>query len=1491
VAQSDVDLVIRGTDQASDVFKEVAEATAKLSKQLDSASNSAAESDPKVQQARQAYDDLKQSLEKLSIAGKVVNDFKIAEQTLDSAAQSANAATTKYQQLVDAQKSVQAAMARFNAAFANSSEEAERLNASLQRLRDTKNNLETTDRKNIQSLNEQKQKLAEQIAEQDRLNRQYEEANRIRSDAQATFGSLSNAVDQSSAAIERQKDVIGSLGDEQKFVNDQIKATSTQIKSAEKAFDSMSVTVEKTTAKIQESESKIGELGDEFTQLDQKISRASQEQDEARVDFEQLSIAVAEAKTELDEYRQSVGRSRTNEQKAQIAALESAYKELKSELTEASKAYFNKSKEIDKLVTKQKKLPAVIEAERSKLVQLRSERDSQNASITQNIQLQDSLKNTLKQLNVALAKNQSELKEQEAALKQMEAAHAGLRTELKNSEQFFKGASAGVVDLNKALEKNESQIKETEQKLAGLVAELKAYGNSLDDLDGAENKRVQALKAIEDAIERTSTELKDQKSLNKDLERSLQSLTKEYEQYSRKIGRAKNAETEALASLQRSREALKAKEQAVAALGADVNKLSNYEAELAAEVRKTSGELGRAAANTKKASQAAREYAAEANRAAAADKKWGDSQRTALSLMQRIHGQVLSLAAAYVGVYEGINLVTTSLQTYIDKQAAVARISTILSDNTAQVGRELEYVKRVSDELKLPLDALRDNYSKLFVAMKQQGQSGDEIRTVFEGVNTAARAMNLSVDDVEGTFRAITQIFGKGKVMAEELTQQLGDRFPAAIPLMAKAVGVGTAELFKMMEQGKITSDYMVKFAEVLKKEYTPGLDVALDSWQALTTELRNAAIILKEQMGEKLAKALEEPVKRLTAALKSGDLDQYVDMFVQGVKALAEGVVWFTENIEKVTAALEVFVAFKLAEVLAGWTTNILGVANAARKAGKPISLLSAAIRAIPLAVPITVTIVGITAATRAVEYLGEKLAELQTAGMMERAEESMRRTREELHGVYVQVLNNVTALNEYKDLQVLSAKEVAKLSTEEYELYAERVEGHRKYNDAVLHSQRLAKQLGYDIEDQTEKAEQGLANVAQAYRNLDAEARAFLDGVNPLEMLSEDAEKLVGSFDAARGAADGVEEGIKEILDTVDLLERQEFVAFGTALDELAQQGKLSAEELGATWDAALNKLSDEGLAKFAIEAKATFEETERDSRALAEALDSVLRVQFERLGISMEEALGTRLSQTSQNAITNIKGIAAAMEIAGITGVEKFQALEMAIDAAINKADNEAAIIRLTDIIDGMAKTGDLAADSAVRLKQKLKEQREEIEKLIPGIQSLREVEERTNEAKIKALKTAAELAKLRGQEAYAARLLAAAAKLEAESTAKTALEKYNLTKASLAAAKAMYAEIAANKESTPAQIANAKAAIELAEAEIAAAESALQLAEAKKYETGAVEKNTTAKKENAAASREAAEAGDDAAEEATPRARVAVLRRRLEVAEQVLGTGRG
>jgi tape measure domain-containing protein len=128
--------------------------------------------------------------------------------------------------------------------------------------------------------------------------------------------------------------------------------------------------------------------------------------------------------------------------------------------------------------------------------------------------------------------------------------------------------------------------------------------------------------------------------------------------------------------------------------------------------------------------------------------------------------------------------------------------------------------------------------------------------------------MGLSAEDSKGAMLALGQIMGKGKVQAEELRGQIGERIPGAFNIAARAMGMTTQQLDKAMEQGQIMAeDFLPKFSNELKKTFGSGLATSVNSSQAHFERFNNMMTDLKVGLGNSLIPIINKVMSGIQSA------------------------------------------------------------------------------------------------------------------------------------------------------------------------------------------------------------------------------------------------------------------------------------------------------------------------------------------------------------------------------------------------------------------------------------------------------------------------------------------------------------------------------------------------------------------------------------------------------------------------------------------------
>jgi len=145
------------------------------------------------------------------------------------------------------------------------------------------------------------------------------------------------------------------------------------------------------------------------------------------------------------------------------------------------------------------------------------------------------------------------------------------------------------------------------------------------------------------------------------------------------------------------------------------------------------------------------------------------------------------------------------------------RLRTMLNFSTGNSARDIEYLRGITQKLGLEMQSTATAYGQFAAAAKGTTLEGQKTRDVFESIAKASAVMGLSAGQTSGVLLALQQMVSKGTVQAEELRGQLGERLPGAFQVAARAMGVTTGELGKMLEQGQVVADdFLPRFARAL---------------------------------------------------------------------------------------------------------------------------------------------------------------------------------------------------------------------------------------------------------------------------------------------------------------------------------------------------------------------------------------------------------------------------------------------------------------------------------------------------------------------------------------------------------------------------------------------------------------------------------------------------------------------------------------------------
>ena len=247
----------------------------------------------------------------------------------------------------------------------------------------------------------------------------------------------------------------------------------------------------------------------------------------------------------------------------------------------------------------------------------------------------------------------------------------------------------------------------------------------------------------------------------------------------------------------------------------------------------------------------------------------------------KVGGPAGAAVGAAIGAQVGMVRQSIGELAEFSAQLALQRkaLGLVIGD-TEKFAKSQEFLGNTSRKLAIPQDVITRQFTSLTASVIGAGQSVEDAEKVFLAIASGIRGTGGSLEDMKAAMRATSQVFSKGKVSAEELRQQLGERLPGAFTLFADSMDKTPAELDKALEQGKVTLDDFMKFAATLFEQYGVNAEILAQGPEAAGDRLKTQMAELKDNIGgllrpigaafQTVMSAIVEDINRVTNGVKS---------------------------------------------------------------------------------------------------------------------------------------------------------------------------------------------------------------------------------------------------------------------------------------------------------------------------------------------------------------------------------------------------------------------------------------------------------------------------------------------------------------------------------------------------------------------------------------------------------------------------------------------
>ncbi|QMP19119.1 hypothetical protein FKOIJHOC_00171 [Acinetobacter phage Ab_121] len=255
------------------------------------------------------------------------------------------------------------------------------------------------------------------------------------------------------------------------------------------------------------------------------------------------------------------------------------------------------------------------------------------------------------------------------------------------------------------------------------------------------------------------------------------------------------------------------------------------------------------------------------------------------------------------------------------------------SDSQAEFNRNLDYAEKVTNRLGTNVIEFGSAYAKTLQAAKGK-LTLDQTEKLFEQFSELMVVLGSSDDDQKGIFRAMSQMFSKGKIQMEEVNQMAERNVPALAMLTRayKELGMTQEEFEKAQREGKLDPTKFLPLFGKYASEFARNND-ALN--KALESSVTQQGIFMNQ-------------MRKLADQIMEAGLDKLLGQMFQGLTKLGTALTPLVMWLVKVTLGFVEFTKAMIdwskehpiiAGMLLGLIGGFIGLGRALR-AGVPLAL-----------------------------------------------------------------------------------------------------------------------------------------------------------------------------------------------------------------------------------------------------------------------------------------------------------------------------------------------------------------------------------------------------------------------------------------------------------------------------------------------------------------------------------------------------------------------
>ena len=238
-------------------------------------------------------------------------------------------------------------------------------------------------------------------------------------------------------------------------------------------------------------------------------------------------------------------------------------------------------------------------------------------------------------------------------------------------------------------------------------------------------------------------------------------------------------------------------------------------------------------------------------------KSAGNSASRASSSFSNLAKGALKLAAAYAT----LNAAQSAFRAGVSRIESERRIE-FLAKGYGEVAQLQDAATRSAQRFGTGQTEANRALADVFARLRPVGVSLNDIVSVYNGFNTAARISGSTAVESANAFTQLSQALGSGALRGDEFNS-ISEQVPGILTAISQETGVAQGKLRDYAAEGKITADVVIRALKRIEAEGADQLAAALGGPEQAIRDFQNASedvqVALTKAIVPEMAKAFRD--------------------------------------------------------------------------------------------------------------------------------------------------------------------------------------------------------------------------------------------------------------------------------------------------------------------------------------------------------------------------------------------------------------------------------------------------------------------------------------------------------------------------------------------------------------------------------------------------------------------------------------------------------